>query len=96
MKTLPWLALPVACLSLGACDEGAIADAVEDRAETRGINSCTRAVKNQTGNDAAAHNPAIPVVEVNQFVIDIPGEERWTCYTDDAGRAQQLVKTPLI
>ncbi len=81
---------------MSACDEAEMQIAAEDRAETRGITTCLRAVQSETGADDAFHNTAIAVVEVNQFVIDVPQQNRWICYTDETGRAQQLVKTPLI
>ena len=93
MPRLSRFALPLICLSLAACDPAAVATAQVDRAEARAIASCERAVRAETGNSGAAHNPNIPVVEVNQYVIGVPGEQiPWTCFTDDNGRAQSLVK----
>jgi hypothetical protein len=86
------VALSCLLLPLAACDEAALSDDPEIRVDARGTASCARAVQNHTGNAAAAYNPGIPVVEVNQYVIDVPGVERWLCYTDDSGRAQALVR----
>jgi len=49
-------------------------------------------VKNQTKSDATL-NTTLPVIEVNQYIVDAPAlQERWMCLTDDEGNAQQLVK----
>lgn len=85
-------ALPLLCV-LTACEDIVLpsGDPEADSA-ARGVRSCERAVRAETGNDAAAHDPSAPVVEVNIFIIAVPGAESWRCLTDDAGRAQQIVK----
>jgi hypothetical protein len=92
---MPALLRPVLCLSLlgvAACDEIAVANDPVALAELRGNKSCIAAVKKQTGESAVTANTTFPVVETNQFVIDVAGVPTWVCYTDDNGRAQELTK----
>ena len=91
-------ALPLLCaaaLTLSACDEIAIATSTDDpeaRIAARGARSCVRAVENHTDPTAAEINTTIPVIEVNRFIVDVPGPESpWVCITDDEGNAREIV-----
>lgn len=83
---------PIALLALGACDEAAFSDDPAVRAEFAGVRSCIRAVQSETGSTGATHNTELPVVEVNQYIIDVPNQRSWTCYTNDQNRAIELVR----
>ncbi|MEO0939832.1 MAG: hypothetical protein AAFY38_16900 [Pseudomonadota bacterium] len=83
---------PLALLAVAACDEIAVADDPDALAELRGTKSCIRAVQNETGATGATANTELPVVEVNQYIIDVPGQPSWVCYTNDENQAIQLVK----
>lgn len=90
---MPRLLRPSLCLALltvAACDEIAVANDPVARAELRGNKSCITAVKKQTGETEVTANTTFPVVETNQFIIDVKGVASWVCYTDDNGRAQEL------
>lgn len=85
-------ALILSLLGLAACDEIAVANDPVARAELRATKSCIRAVENETGASGVTLNTTLPVVEVNQYIIDVPGKPYWTCRTDDAGQAQTIVE----
>ncbi|MDF1727245.1 MAG: hypothetical protein P1U53_05780 [Sulfitobacter sp.] len=85
-------ALVLPFLALAACDEIAVADDPAALAQLRGTKSCVAAVKRQTGASAVTPNTTLPVVEVNQYVIDVAAAPSWTCYTDDNNNAAQLVE----
>ena len=92
---MPTLLRPVAVIALlavAACDETAVSSGGTSFAETRGINSCIRAVERETGIKGASHNTTLPVVEVDQFIINVPNAKPWTCYTNSNGRAEELVE----
>lgn len=90
--THPALLACTAALALTACDVAEFDSDPEVRREARAARTCLGAVKHQTGSDAVL-NTTLPVVEVNQYIVDAPAvEERWICVTDDEGTAQQLVK----
>lgn len=92
---MPAVMRPLLCLSLlsiAACDEVAVANDPVARAELRGTKSCIAAVKKQTGEKAVTGNTTFPVVETNQYIIDVNGVATWVCFTDDSGRAQELTK----
>jgi hypothetical protein len=84
-------ALCLSILALAACDELAVANDPVALAELRATKSCIAAVKAQTGASTATLNTTLPIVEINQYVIDVPGAPAWTCFTDDMGQAAQLV-----
>jgi len=82
----------MAALALTACDVAEFDKDPEVRREARAARTCISAVKNQTKSDATL-NTTLPVIEVNQYIVDAPAlQERWMCVTDDEGNAQQLVK----
>jgi hypothetical protein len=83
--------LPV-LLGLSACDELALANDPEALAELRAQKSCVAAVERQTGVSGATINTTLPVVEINQYVVDVPNAKSWTCYTTPEGKAAQLVE----
>ncbi|MEL7097849.1 MAG: hypothetical protein AAGM84_03375 [Pseudomonadota bacterium] len=83
---------PIALLAVTACDEIAVADDPDALAELRGTRSCIRAVQAETGASGATANTSVPVVEVNQYIIDVPGQASWVCYTNDENQATELVK----
>jgi len=83
---------PIALLALAACDEVAVADDPDALAELRGTKSCIRAVQAETGVSGATPNTTVPVVEVNQYIIDVPGQASWVCYTNDQNQATELVR----
>jgi hypothetical protein len=85
-------ALILPFVALAACDELAVADDPDALAELRGGKSCVAAVNRQTGKTGATVNTTLPVVEVNRFVIDVPKGNSWTCVTDNAGKAIELVE----
>ncbi|MFK7835883.1 MAG: hypothetical protein AB8B60_06665 [Sulfitobacter sp.] len=86
----PALALPF--LALAACDELAVANDPVALADLRGQKSCIAAVSKQTGASGVAVNTTLPVVELNRFIIDVPGANMWTCVTDQNGKATQIVE----
>ncbi|MFD2741091.1 hypothetical protein ACFSUD_16030 [Sulfitobacter aestuarii] len=88
----PAPALCAALLTLAACDELAVANDPVALAELRAHKSCIAAVEQQTGVSGSSVNTTLPVVELNQYVIDVPGALSWTCYTDENGKAAQLVE----
>jgi hypothetical protein len=86
------LALLPALIGLAACDEIAVADDPVALAEVRGQKSCVAAVANHTGVAAATLNTSLPVVEVDRFIVDVPGGNSWTCVTDERGKALEIVE----
>lgn len=91
MKILRFaIILPAALTALAACDPAEFDADPDVRLEARGARTCVTAVRNQTG-EAAALNTVLPVVEANQFIVDVASKnQRWVCTTDDAGTAKQL------
>lgn len=83
--------LPVA-FGLAGCDELAVANDPEALAELRAQKSCISAVERQTGASGATINTTLPVVELNQYIVDVPNAKSWTCYTTPEGKAAQLVE----
>jgi len=90
MKAFHMAAL--ATLGLAACEDLALADDPDALAELRGTRSCIRAVAAETGVSGVTANTTLPVVEVNQYIIDVPGQVSWVCYTNDQNQATELVK----
>lgn len=86
------IALPVFSL-LSACNEMSAAggDGMT-AAEKRAQRSCVRAVEKQTGIKGATPNNTLAVVEVNQYIVDVPKAKSWTCYTTDSGRPEKLIE----
>lgn len=80
------LAVP---LTLAACDPAEFDPDPDVRAEARSNRKCVAAVKKQTGSATASVNTTIPVVEFNQFLIDVP-KATWVCIADDEGNPKQL------
>ena len=83
------LALPF--VGLAACDEVAVANDPAALSEVRGAKSCVAAVSKETGTKATL-NTTEQVIEVNYFIVDLPGGGQWTCVTDENGRAKEIVK----
>lgn len=70
-------------------------------AEARAIRACIGAVQRQTETTGASHNTDLVVVEINQYIIDVPStgptpNAPWTCITDDTGTPQYLYQTRVI
>ena len=84
--------LVIALFGLAACDELAVADDPEALADLRGSKSCVAAVAKETGASGVTVNTTLPVVELNRFIIDVPGDGMWTCITEPNGRAKEIVK----
>ncbi len=77
-----------ALLGLTACAE---LDADPDvRLDAKAGRTCMAAVKKHTGAASVSMNTTLPVVEVNQYIVDVAGASSWTCLTDDNGQAQQF------
>ncbi|KIN61195.1 hypothetical protein Z945_2183 [Sulfitobacter noctilucae] len=87
-------ALAFSVLALAACDELALANDPVALADLRGQKSCIAAVAGETGASGVAINTTIPVVELNRFIVDVPGAKpsRWTCVTDANGKATEIVQ----
>lgn len=79
------------CAGLAACDELAVLDDPDALLDLRGNKSCVRAINRQLDVTTAVANTTLPVVEVNQYIVDVPGGKSYICYTNDAGVAQQIV-----
>ncbi|MEM9967830.1 MAG: hypothetical protein AAF755_07000 [Pseudomonadota bacterium] len=79
-------------LALAACDQAAVGGGTNSFVETRGINSCIRAVERETGVEGATLNTTLAVVELYQYIIDVPNARPWTCFTDENGRAVELLE----
>ncbi len=90
--TRPALILCAAAMALTACDPAEFDADPDVRRDARANRTCIDAVAAQTGSSAQL-NTALPVVEVNQYIIDVPAnQQRWMCRTDDEGTAAQLYK----
>jgi len=83
----------MATLALAACDLTEFVDPDPDvRRDARANRTCVSAVTTQVGAPAV-QNTVLPVVEVNQYIIDVPTtQERWMCRTDDGGTATQMYR----
>lgn len=92
MPRLMRLILLIGPLGLAACDELAVANDPVALADLRGQKSCVAAVAGQTGASGVAVNTTIPVIELNRFIIDVPNAPSWTCVTDQAGKATEIVE----
>tara|TARA_R110002049_G_scaffold23545_6_gene83498 strand:- start:22285 stop:22575 length:291 start_codon:yes stop_codon:yes gene_type:complete len=85
---------PALCLSLltiAACDEMAVAGDPAALADVRGQKSCVSAVAKESQEPGAAINAAIPVVELNRYIVSAPKSGLWTCITDANGNAVEIV-----
>lgn len=83
------------CLSLfaiAACDEIAVAGDPVALADVRGTKNCIAAVNKQTGTTGAVLNTAVPIVELNRYVVNTAAGTPWTCITDENGKAIELVE----
>ncbi|KIN72537.1 hypothetical protein [Sulfitobacter guttiformis] len=90
--TRPALILCVATLALAACDPAEFDTDPDVRRDARANRTCISAVNTQTGSSSQL-NTTLPIVEVNQYIIDVPAlQERWMCRTDDEGTALQMYK----
>lgn len=90
--TRPALVLCMAALALTACDPAEFDPDPDVRRDARANRTCVKAVSDQVGAPAQL-NTTLPIVEVNQYIIDVPAsQERWMCRTDDEGTASQLYK----
>ncbi|MEQ6248151.1 hypothetical protein ABMC89_04605 [Sulfitobacter sp. HNIBRBA3233] len=88
----PATALCVGFLALAACDPAEFDSDPDVRRDAKANRTCVNAVENQTGA-AAQLNTTLPIVEINQYIIDVPAlQERWMCRTEDDGTASQLYK----
>lgn len=91
--TRPALILCMSTLALAACDPAEFDPDPDVRRDARAHRKCVVSVKEQTGDATAQLNQTLPIVEVNQYIIDLPGaQERWMCRTDDEGNPTQLYK----
>ncbi|KIN69492.1 hypothetical protein Z948_3237 [Sulfitobacter donghicola DSW-25 = KCTC 12864 = JCM 14565] len=83
----------MATLALSACDPAEFDPDPDVRRDARANRKCVAAIKEQTGDATAQINTTLPIVEVNQYIIDSPAnQERWMCRTDDEGTPTQLYK----
>lgn len=92
MHILTRTAFGLSLLGLAACDELAVANDPVALADLRGQKSCLAAVTSETGASGVAVNTTLPVVELNRFIIDVPNAASWTCVTDEAGKATEIVQ----
>ncbi|MFT6088462.1 hypothetical protein [Sulfitobacter sp.] len=88
-------ALCLPFMALAACEDMATSGDPAARAEAKAQRSCIRAVEKHTGVSGGVINTTIPIVEVHQYIVDVPGLAPWTCYTDENGAAKQLIETRL-
>ncbi|QUJ77716.1 hypothetical protein KDD17_07135 [Sulfitobacter albidus] len=80
-------------MALAACDPAEFDPDPDVRRDARASRTCQAAVKDQTGDGTVQLNTTLPIVEINQYIIDAPGvQEQWMCRTDDEGNATQLYK----
>jgi len=90
--TRPALILCTAVMALSACDPAEFDADPDVRRDARANRTCLKAVSDKADSPAQA-NSSLPVVEINQYIIDVPAsQERWMCRTDDKGNATQLYK----
>ena len=90
--TRPALILCMAAMALTACDPAEFDPDPDVRRDARANRTCVKAVTEQAGSKGQL-NTTLPVVEINQYIIDVPeAQERWMCRTDDEGNASQLYK----
>ncbi|QFT60137.1 hypothetical protein FIU94_15005 [Sulfitobacter sp. THAF37] len=92
MPTLLRPALIIALLGVAACDEVAVANDPVARAELRATKSCIAAVENETGVSGATINTTIPIIELNQYIVNVPNAPYWTCTTNDQGQALTITQ----
>lgn len=86
------LLLAMATMALTACDPAEFDRDPDVRRDARANRTCVAAVNEQTSAKSQL-NTTLPIVEVNQYIIDVPSnQERWMCRTDDEGNATQLYK----
>lgn len=91
--TRPAFFLCMATVALAACDPAEFDADPDIRRDARANRKCVVAVTAQTGDATAQLNTTLPVVEVNQYIVDAPAvRERWMCRTDDEGTPTQLYK----
>ncbi|WP_298863742.1 hypothetical protein [uncultured Sulfitobacter sp.] len=91
--TRPALILCMATMALTACDPAEFDSDPDVRRDARANRKCVIAVKAQTKDEASQLNTTLPIVEVNQYIVDAPTlQERWMCRTDDAGEPTQLYR----
>ncbi|AXI46432.1 hypothetical protein C1J03_10580 [Sulfitobacter sp. SK012] len=87
----PVLGLCVALTALSACDPAEFDSDPQVRADARAGRKCVQAVTQQTGDASGVVNTTLPIVEINQLIIDLPSSQtRWVCLTDDLGAPLQL------
>ncbi|MGB5862878.1 MAG: hypothetical protein WBG95_01110 [Sulfitobacter sp.] len=91
--TRPALILCMATVALAACDPAEFDTDPDVRRDARANRKCVDAVSKQTGDATAKLNTTLPIVEINQYIVDTPATQgRWMCRTDDEGNAKQLYK----
>lgn len=88
--THPALILFMTAMALTACDLAEFDSDPDVRRDARANRTCAKAVSTQAGSKAQL-NTTLPIVEVNQYIMDVPElQKRWMCRTDDEGDATQL------
>ena len=91
--TRPALILSMATLALTACDPAEFDADPDVRRDARANRKCVAVIKEQTGDATAQLNTTLPIVEINQFIVDAPAlQESWMCRTDDEGNPTQMYK----
>ncbi len=89
----PAAILCMATLALAACDPAEFDPDPDVRRDARAHHKCVVAVQKQTTDPAAVLNTTLPIVEINQYIVDAPSlQQSWMCRTDDAGTPTQLYK----
>ena len=84
--------LILSVLGVAACDEVAVSNDPVAQAELRASKSCVSAVEKETGASGLSLNTTIPIIELNQYIVNVPNEPYWTCLTNDEGQAQSIVQ----
>lgn len=91
--TRPALFAGIAIFGLSACDIAEFDADPDVRRDARANRKCVDDVRKQTGDALTQLNTTLPIVEINQYIIDVPTlQERWMCRTDDEGTPTQLYK----
>jgi hypothetical protein len=87
------LILCTAILTVSACDPAEFDTDPDVRRDARANRKCVLEVQEIAKDPAAQLNTTLPIVEINQYIIDAPTQqERWMCRTDDEGNPTQLYK----
>lgn len=95
LSTLAVLAGLSGCTDMPSSAEATLAGDAPGAA--RALRACPRAIARQTGASGITLNTEIVIVEINQYIFDVPGQEQpWTCVTDVAGAPKFLYPTRVI